>query len=100
MNKSSTLDHRLPLETLLRVIFSRNFGAVLVCVCVVGGGELKAVYGRKKKTIFQELALYQGESRSGLFIEWFSKAKALTQETRTKYANEKHTIIHLWGRKK
>ena len=69
-----------------------------------GEVELKAVYGRKKKTIFQELALYQSESRnfwvSGLFMEWFSKAKSLTQKTRTKYPNEKRTIIHLWGRKK
>ena len=65
-----------------------------------GGGGVKGSLRPEKKTIFQELALYQGESRSGLFIEWFSKAKALTQETRTKYANEKHTIIHLRGRKK
>ena len=69
-----------------------------------GEGELKVVYGRKKKTIFQELALYQSESRnfwvSGLFMELFSKAKSLTQKTRTKYQNEKRTIIHLWGRKK
>ena len=36
---------------------------------------------------------------SGLFIEWFSKAKSLTQKTRTKYPNEKRAIIHLWGRK-
>ena len=64
---------------------------------------MKAVFGSKKKTIFQELALYQSESRnfwvSGLFIEWFSKAKSLTQKTRTKYPNEKRAIIHLWGRK-
>ena len=57
-----------------------------------GEGELKAVYGCKKKTIFQELALYQSESTnfwvSGLFMEWFSKAKSLTQKTRTKYPNE------------
>jgi len=61
-------------------------------VCVGGGGrggeELKAVYGRKKKTIFQEIALYQSESRnfwvSGLFIEWFSKAKSLTQKNKNK----------------
>ena len=37
---------------------------------------------------------------SGLFMEWFSKAKSLTQKTRTKYQNEKSTIINLWGRKK
>ena len=54
-------------------------------MCEGGGGDgggLKAVYGSKKKTIFQELALYQSESRNfrvnGLFIEWFSKAKSLT----------------------
>ena len=55
MNKPSTLDHRLPLETLLWVVFNRNFGAVLVWVCVWWGGgegELKAVYGRKKKRRF------------------------------------------------
>ena len=33
-------------------------------------------------------------------MELFSKAKSLTQKTRTKYQNEKRTIIHLWGRKK
>ena len=69
-----------------------------------GGGGVKGVYGRKKKKIFQVLALYQSESGhfwvSGLLIEWFSKAKSLTQKTRTKYPNEKRTIIHLWGRKK
>ena len=68
-----------------------------------GEGELKAVYGRKKKDDFSR-ALHQSESRnfwvSGLFMEWFSKAKSLTQKTRTKYPNEKCTIIHLWGRKK
>ena len=70
----------------------RNFGAVLVWVCVWWGeGELKAFYGRKKKDDFWV---------SGLFMEWFSKAKSLTQKTRTKYPNEKCTIIHLWGRKK
>ena len=77
------------LETLLWVVFNRNFGAVLVWVCVWWGGgegELKAVYGRKKKDDFWV---------SGLFMEWFSKAKSLTQKTRTKYPNEKRTIIHL-----
>ena len=61
----------------------QNWSCVCVCVCVCGAGEggLKAVYD-PKKTIFQELALYQSESRnfglSGLFIEWFSNAKSLT----------------------
>ena len=68
-----------------------------------GEGEVKGSFRQQKKTIFQELALYQSESRnfwvSGLFIEWFSKAKSLTQKTRTKYPNEKRAIIHLWGRK-
>ena len=55
-------------------------------MCGGGEGELKAVYGRKKKDDFWV---------SGLFMEWFSKAKSLTQKTRTKYPNEKRTIIHL-----
>ena len=61
MNKPSTLDHRLPLETLLWVVFNRNFGAVLVWVCVWwrgrgGEGELKAVYVRKKKDDFSRVS--------------------------------------------
>ena len=59
----------------------QNWSCVCVCVCACVCVCVCAVYD-PKKTIFQELALYQSESRnfglSGLFIEWFSNAKSLT----------------------